>query len=95
MKLNLFFVICIFTVSKTTAQFENIKPCVICDDHWFIVPTSWLNMSKYLRGGCNRLPKALIWPCRDLVDSMNLWDQYSTLYPHIVEFHKQACKMLC
>ncbi|EFP05514.1 hypothetical protein CRE_27456 [Caenorhabditis remanei] len=91
--------ICLFflfvLISSNLAQFGDIKPCVICDEHWFLVPTNWENMSKYLRGGCNRLHKDVIWPCRDLVDSMNLWEQYSTLYPYIVELHKQACRVFC
>ncbi|CAP28466.2 Protein CBG08549 [Caenorhabditis briggsae] len=89
-----FFVLSTFVIISM-AQFDDIKPCVICDDHWFLVPTSWENMSKYLRGRCNRLDKEIIWPCRDLVDSMDLWEQYSTLYPYIVELHKQACKVFC
>ncbi|CAL2044564.1 unnamed protein product [Caenorhabditis brenneri] len=90
-----FLLLFIALITVCNAQFDNIKPCVICDDHWFVVPTNWDTMSKYLRGGCNRLDKDVIWPCRDLVDSMNLSEQYRTLYPYIVDLHKQTCSVFC
>ncbi|CAI2354114.1 unnamed protein product [Caenorhabditis sp. 36 PRJEB53466] len=90
----LLILICVFIVHMN-AQFENIDPCNICNDSWFLMPTTWEKLTRYLRFGCNRLDKSVIQPCRDVVDSMNLHSQYPTLLPKITEFYTQMCKKYC